>query len=374
MKIMSLRNALETAVVTARAAGDILRRDFHRPGGPRGGGDKAEADLEAEHEIRARLLASFASWGYLGEETGRVDGEPGAPVWVVDPNDGTRDYLAGRRGSAVSIGLIAERRPVLGVVFAFGYPDDEGDLFAWAEGEGPLTRNGRPLSTRLPDDLSAADVVLVSSKGDRDPDTNLQCATPARYRTVPSIAHRLALLAAGEAAAVTSLYGPCTWDYGAGHALVRAAGGVLVDEAGQEIAYDEQGWSQAREAYAGSAPVARMLATRPWSTGNVGPWVGDRPARLRPRRGGGGRRVAGPGPGLPGRPDRGRQPGQPGGVRAGHGDRGRPSRRPAAAGGRRRVAHAGGAAHRRLRDGAGAGPLDRGAGALRRHRRRARLP
>jgi ADP-ribosyl-[dinitrogen reductase] hydrolase len=279
---MDLKSALEVAIAIARGAGDILRRDFHRPGGPRGGDDKAEADLEAERLIRARLLASFGSWGYLGEETGRVEGDPGAPIWVVDPNDGTRDYLVGRRGSAVSIGLIAQRRPVLGVVFAFGYPDDEGDLFAWAEGEGPMTRNGQPLSTRLPEALSAADVVLVSSKGDRDPDTNLQCASPARYRTVPSIAHRLALLAAGEGAAVTSLYGPCSWDYGAGHALVRAAGGVLVDEAGQEITYDDHGWSQAREAYAGSLEVVRLLSSRPWSTGNTGPWVGDRPARLRP--------------------------------------------------------------------------------------------
>jgi ADP-ribosylglycohydrolase/fructose-1,6-bisphosphatase/inositol monophosphatase family enzyme len=279
---MDLRNALETAMAAAREAGTILRNDFHRPGGPRGSGDKAEADLEAERVVRARLIASFGSWGYLGEETGRVDGDAGAPVWVVDPNDGTRDYLAGRRGSAVSIGLIAQRRPVLGVVFAFGYPDDDGDMFAWAEGAGPLTRNGRPVETRLGEALFALDVVLVSSKGDRDPDTNLQCASPARYRTVPSIAHRLALLAAGEAAAVTSLYGPCSWDYGAGHALVRAAGGVLVDEVGKEITYDDSGWSQAREAYAGAAEVVRVLAERPWSTGNTGPWVGDRPARLRP--------------------------------------------------------------------------------------------
>jgi ADP-ribosylglycohydrolase/fructose-1,6-bisphosphatase/inositol monophosphatase family enzyme len=279
---MDLGRALEVAVVVARAAGEILRRDFHRPGGPRGGGDKAVADVEAEQLIRERLLSSFGSWGYLGEETGRAPGDPGAPVWVVDPNDGTRDYLVGRRGSAVSIGLVAEHRPVLGVVFAFGYPDDEGELFAWAEGAGPLLRNGRPAAARLADPLTATDVVLVSSKGDRDPDTNLQCASPARYRTVPSIAHRLALLAAGEAAAVTSVFGPCAWDYGAGHALLRAAGALLVDQAGQDIVYDEQGWSEAREAYAAAPQVARALARRPWSSVSTGPWTGERPARLRP--------------------------------------------------------------------------------------------
>jgi ADP-ribosylglycohydrolase/fructose-1,6-bisphosphatase/inositol monophosphatase family enzyme len=263
---VELSRALDVALRASREAGDILRADFHRPGGPRGGGDKAEADLEAEHAIRGRLLAAFPDWGYLGEETGRAEGKPGAPIWLVDPNDGTRDYLVGRRGSAVSIGLLVERRPVLGVVFAFGYPDDDGDLFAWAEACGPLTRNGRPLEPRLPDALSARDVVLVSSKGDRDPETNLQCADPARYRALPSIAHRLALVAAGEAAAATSLFAPGAWDYAAGQALMRAAGAVLVDETGREVAYAEDGASRAQRAFGGRPGVASALAARPWET------------------------------------------------------------------------------------------------------------
>src|SRR5207245_56042 len=106
---MDWRRPLEAALDAAVAAGEILRRDFHHAGGARGAGDKAEADVEAERLIRARLGEAFPGWGYLGEETGRAPGEPGRPIWLVDPNDGTRDFLAGRRGSAVSIGLLAER-------------------------------------------------------------------------------------------------------------------------------------------------------------------------------------------------------------------------------------------------------------------------
>ena len=134
---MDLSRALAVAVAAARAAARLLRDDFHRTSGARGHVDKAEADTEAELLIRARLLEAFPGWGYLGEETGRSPAAADAPVWLVDPNDGTRDYLVGRRGSAISIGLVVERQPVLGVVFAFGYPDDDGDLFAWAEGCGP---------------------------------------------------------------------------------------------------------------------------------------------------------------------------------------------------------------------------------------------
>jgi ADP-ribosylglycohydrolase/fructose-1,6-bisphosphatase/inositol monophosphatase family enzyme len=279
---MDLGRALEVAVAAAREAGEILRRDFHRPGGPRGKGDKAEADREAEDLIRAQLTGAFPDWGYLGEETGRAAGRPGRPVWLVDPNDGTRDYLAGRRGSAVSIGLVDRGRPVLGVVFAFAYPDDAGDLLAWAEGCGPLRRNGAPVSFTVPSKLGPADLVLVSSKGDRDPDGNLDCVYPARYRTVPSIAYRLAVLAAGEASAATGLYSPGAWDYAAGHAMLGPAGGVLVDESGREVSYGEDGASRTERAFGGAREVAEELARRGWETVSTkGAGRDGVPARLR---------------------------------------------------------------------------------------------
>jgi ADP-ribosyl-[dinitrogen reductase] hydrolase len=263
---MDLAAALRTAITAAREAGDLLRADLHQPSGPRGKPpDKADADVEAEAVIRARLAAAFPGWAYLGEETGRGPGEAGAPLWLVDPNDGTRDYLRGRRGSTVSIGLLHEGRPVLGVVFAFAYPDDNGDLFAWAEGCGMLRRNGRVTAPSLPAALSRHDVVVVSSGAARMPGPNLECVAPARFRPVPSIAHRLALVAAGEAAAAISVHAPGAWDYGAGHALLRGAGAALVDEEGREVTYAADGTSHVKRAFAGSAAVVSALAARDWS-------------------------------------------------------------------------------------------------------------
>jgi fructose-1,6-bisphosphatase/inositol monophosphatase family enzyme len=175
------RHALEVAVDAARAAGELLRADLHRPGGPRGGGTHAEADDEAEAVIRRRLLEGCA-WGYLGEETGHAPPPEGeAHYWLVDPNDGTRRYLQGFRGSAVSIAAIHEGRPVLGVVYAFAYPDDEGDLLAWAEGCGPVTRNGQPCTTVLTGrSLEPGSYVLVSPDADAIPGVYLRCVAPAR--------------------------------------------------------------------------------------------------------------------------------------------------------------------------------------------------
>ena len=268
----------------------------------------------------------------------------------------------GRRGSAVSIGLLVERVPCLGVVYAFAYPDDDGDLFAWADGCGPVSRNGVALDPRLPDALSPADVVLLSSSGDGAAAGNLDCVAPARFRTVPSIAHRLALVAAGEAAAAVSLNWPGAWDYGAGHALLRGAGATLIDETGREIAYDEDGRSKCVHAFGGRLEAARALAAREWRRS-----PDERDQRL-PQgfpgapaawRGGRGQRPPLAGTGLSARPGRGRQPRRAGRVPGRSRNRLSLRGRSAPAGRRRPVEHPRRPAHRRLRDGARARALDR---------------
>lgn len=262
------QKALEAAIAAAREAGEILRTEFHRPGGPRGERDHADADTVAEEAIRTRLLAA-APWHYLGEELGSLNrggvDQATRHRWLVDPNDGTRAYLKGLRGSAVSIAALRDGVPVLGVVYAFGYPDDEGDLIAWAEGCGPLVRNGRPVES----DLSAGGldehaVVLLSQDADRRALENLRCIRPARFMALPSIAYRLARVAAGDAVAAVSLSGPGAWDYGAGHALLRAAQGVFVDEQGREVTYAASGESRTHWCFGGGPAAVAELRHRDW--------------------------------------------------------------------------------------------------------------
>ena len=261
--------ALEVAVAAAREAGELLRQDLHRPDGPRGAGGHAEADTEAEGVIRARLLDAFP-FAYLGEETGRGTAGRSADghLWLVDPNDGTKSYTRGMRGSAVSIALLRHGVPVLGVVYAFAAPDDAGDLFAWAEGCGPIRRNGKPVENSLGTGrLARTAVVIVSQHGDHNAPANLAAVAPARFRTMPSIAYRLALVAAGEGVAAVSLNGPVGWDYAAGHALVSAAGGVLLDQRGAKVTYGRDGSSSVGQACFGGAPAAAAaLAERSWAS------------------------------------------------------------------------------------------------------------
>ena len=92
----------------------------------RGGGDRP-ADTEAD--ARSGTPDGVSALGISRQETGVQAGQAGEPIWLVDPNDGARDYLAGRHAARSRSGR-ARGRPMLSVVFAFAYPDDAGDLFA----------------------------------------------------------------------------------------------------------------------------------------------------------------------------------------------------------------------------------------------------
>ncbi len=258
---------LDAAVEAARTAGALLRKEFHRPGGPRGTRSHADVDTEAERLIQARLAEAYPEDGFLGEESGPGWSHAGGNgrLWVVDPNDGTRAYTAGFRGSAVSIALLERGKPVLGVVYAFNYPDDDGDLISWIRG-GPVRRNGQPVHRNWPAVPGAACTVLLSHDADKNPAANLRATAPMRYRALPSIAYRLALTAVGEGDAAVSLNGPVTWDLAAGHALLLASGGDLYRMDGDPIRYSPSGsCSGSTQVFGGAKPLVEHLRRRDWT-------------------------------------------------------------------------------------------------------------
>ena len=266
---VSYQLQLDRAVEAARQAGQLLREEFHRPGGPRGSGDHAEADRMAEEVINRLLMALFPDYGYRGEELETVQppGDQGGHLWLVDPNDGTRAFLKGLRGPAVSIALLAEGEPVLGVVYSYCAPDDDGDLLAWSQGTGPLRRNGREAARQWPRAASSRETVLVSETADRHPAANARLASPMRYRAMPSIAYRLAMVAAGEGDTAVSLTGPVGWDYAAGHALLRGAGADLYDRQGRPVRYERNGISNCGGwCFGGPPELVNELVRHDWAS------------------------------------------------------------------------------------------------------------
>ena len=273
----NLPGLLQPVITLAESAGRLLAAEFALPDGPRGAGSHADVDDDIELMLREQLLALLpARW--LGEETGEKIGPGGAWCWLVDPHDGTSAFLDGHRGSAVSIALLHEGVPVLGVVHAPLSPDRAADTIAWAEGLDHLQRNGARVTPRLAGcELSAGAIVFLSHTAAEWPLGNGQAVAPAHFVALPSIAYRLARVAVGDGVAAVSLNSPCGWDYAAGHALLRGAGGVLLDEAARDVTYTVDGRSSKRRCFGGAPAPTRALAARDWGAVRNG---GRQPRRV----------------------------------------------------------------------------------------------
>ncbi len=265
---------LAAAVSAAIGAGELLLEAFNSLGGAPGGRGKCEADTQAEKLIHGILDTRFPDYGFRGEEIPALNrfsaADPEASLrWLVDPNDGTDAYLSGRRGAAVSIGLVHGDVPVLGVVFAYAARCGRGDIFFWAQG-GPLVRGGEDVSNSSRVRVSGLPLVITSGGSDTASRAFSAVCAPYRFRAEPSIAYRFALVAAGEADAAFSLHNPSDYDVAAGHALLLGAGGDLYAEGGAPIRYGQSAgpdgqWMHVGNCWGGVGQVPLELASRDWT-------------------------------------------------------------------------------------------------------------
>jgi 3'(2'), 5'-bisphosphate nucleotidase len=154
--------------------------------------------------------------------------------WLVDPLDGTKDFLACNGEFTVNIALVDQGQPVLGVVFAPAI-----DTYYWgADGMGAwLIRNGA--STALSAQPRSTSLRMAVSRFHDHPDVNIFAACNSIVETVAiGSALKYGLLAAGEVDVFPRLVGSSEWDTAAGQALLQAAGGQVLDwRTGKALVY-----------------------------------------------------------------------------------------------------------------------------------------
>jgi fructose-1,6-bisphosphatase/inositol monophosphatase family enzyme len=258
---------LPHVIAAVTEAGNLVAAEFARPDGPRFSDHvTAPLDIEIELMLRDRLLA-LVPGRFVGEEAGVLDALPddgGFYCWVVDPHDGTRAFLEGRRGSAVSVALLLKGAPILGVVYAPTSPDRGPDLISWADG-GPIRRNGQVVPIDLGQrELRTGDVVFLNHGAWQRPVWHGEACAPAGFMPLPSIAYRLARIAVGDGLATLTLRPVNALDIAAGHALLTAAGGVLLAEDGTPVTYNERGESRPSACFGGSPKAVATLRARTW--------------------------------------------------------------------------------------------------------------
>jgi myo-inositol-1(or 4)-monophosphatase len=191
-----------------------------------------EADLAVDRALRELLVQDGDAW--LSEETAddamRLQARR---VWVVDPLDGTREFVEGLPEWCVSIGLVEDGRAVAG-----GVLNPAADFLAiGAEGEGCLL-NGLPVTVSPCRNLPAARVLASRSEVRRGEWKRWEGGEVA-VEPMGSVAYKLARVACGLADATWTLVPKHEWDVAAGVALIEAAGGWATNLQGEAPRFNQ---------------------------------------------------------------------------------------------------------------------------------------
>jgi myo-inositol-1(or 4)-monophosphatase len=220
-----LEDIAEIAAEAGRIALGRCHTDYQRwekePGHP-----VCEIDLMVDNFLREQLTALDPEAGWLSEETAdESDRIERSRVWVVDPIDGTRDYLRGRPGWSVSVALAEDRAVRYGVLAAPARDElwtAEAGKGAWRNGDRLRVSDRREFSgARVPaDSLPRVDSDLV------------MIAKPN------SIALRIALVAAGEADLLATLRWGREWDIAAAALIAQEAGATVTGALGQPLTFN----------------------------------------------------------------------------------------------------------------------------------------
>lgn len=211
----------EAGAIAAGRCGTAFERWEKSPGNP-----VCEIDLEVDAFLRERLTLLDPEAGWLSEETlDASDRIERKRLWVVDPIDGTRDYLGGRPGWCVSVALVEERVPLIGILDA----PARGEHWTAEKGRG-ASRNGQRLAVSGRRKLAGARV-----PADQLPEADRDLVAVARPN---SIALRIALVAAGEADLVATLRWGFEWDIAAAALIAAEAGAAVSGALGQPLAFN----------------------------------------------------------------------------------------------------------------------------------------
>jgi myo-inositol-1(or 4)-monophosphatase len=261
---MSLNNDLDYAMELARGAGRIALDHFGRVERltKRHAEAVTVADRACQRFIVAGLRQRFAGDGIIGEENDTGDAitfecpDPLGRVWVIDPIDGTNNFVAGYPNFAVCIGLLDKGCPVLGVV----YDVCRNYMYAAAQGHGARLNNQPTVALRTP--MDDASLLMLTShlidKSGRIPQwaVRLLGQTALKLRISGSAALEAVQVAAGIAHGAVTVNGKL-WDAAAPAAIVLEAGGLFTDLKGNPVfPFDLTHYDGGKVPFLASAPAA----------------------------------------------------------------------------------------------------------------------
>lgn len=265
--------AITLMIKAARAAGNVLLRHMQKLDAlnvvEKGRMDFAsEVDGLAEKEIIKEFRRSTPEYAILGEESGPLNSGPRSRyTWVIDPLDGTSNYLRGIPHFCVSIALCENGEPINGLVF----DPLRNEIFHATRGSGAMLNDKR---IRVADRKNLDGAMLITGFPPRERErasAQLKCVDSLLgqaedIRRTGSAALDLAYVACGRADAYFEA-GLKPWDIAAGALLVREAGGKVVDFRGRSTGPMDNRGLMSRPLVAGNIKVCDELQKKIVDTG-----------------------------------------------------------------------------------------------------------
>lgn len=206
---------------------EIKDKGYHNP--------VTTADNAADTRLKEILMVARPNYGWLSEET--VDSPERLTkdrVWIVDPLDGTKEFIEGVPHFVVSVALVENGNPIVGVL----YNPVTAETFTAAKGEG-AELNGEKIQCATKDNVG--NMVILNSRSE----TRRGLWTPydgtfGELRAIGSVAYKLGLTAAGQADIFASLRPKNEWDICAGNCIINEAGGKLIDLKGNRVVFNRE--------------------------------------------------------------------------------------------------------------------------------------
>jgi len=231
-------NDLKLAINASLKAGEIImqyycddyeikEKGYHNP--------VTTADNEADSYLKLILMSARPQYGWLSEETvdskDRLNKEK---VWIVDPLDGTKEFIEGVPQFVVSIALVEKGIPIIGVL----HNPVTKETFHAAKGGGAYLDQGQ---YRCSIKDSTRDMVILNSRSE----TRRGLWEPYKkhfkeLRPIGSVAYKMGLTAIGKADIFATLRPKNEWDVCAGTCLINEAGGKVINLNGKEITFNNQ--------------------------------------------------------------------------------------------------------------------------------------
>ena len=238
-KHYSLKEDLFIALEASKEAGKIImkyyrhdyeikEKGYHNP--------VTTADNEADDYLKKTLLGARPSYGWLSEET--VDSKvrlEKEKVWIVDPLDGTKEFIEGVPQFVVSIGLVKNGKPIVGIL----YNPVTDEIFHASEGCGAFLNNEK-FEVSKKENISEMTILNSRSETRR----GLWDAFKENFKKlepIGSVAYKMGLTAVGKADVFATLRPKNEWDVCAGVCLISEAGGKTINLSnGQELSFNNE--------------------------------------------------------------------------------------------------------------------------------------